>query len=110
MITYYNIAGCSILYLDVGKSSVEDNIDNDYQSYDSIIKDYFQLDINLRQLYIEWSRADSNFAKIALSMPGIRILRQDPVENLFSFICSSNNNISRITSMVGNLCKTFGKK
>ncbi|EDV26877.1 uncharacterized protein TRIADDRAFT_5178, partial [Trichoplax adhaerens] len=81
-----------------------------YQTFDSIIKDYFQLDVNLRQLYAEWSKADSNFAKVATSMTGIRILRQDPVENLFSFICSSNNNISRITGMVGNLCKRYGRK
>ena len=96
--------------MNIGNNSLENSVDNDDQPYDSIIKDYFQLDVNLRQLYIEWSKADSNFAKIASTMPGIRILRQDPVENLFSFICSSNNNISRITSMVGKLCQTFGKK
>ncbi|RDD39929.1 N-glycosylase/DNA lyase [Trichoplax sp. H2] len=87
-----------------------DAIESQYQTFDSIIKDYFQLDVNLRQLYAEWSKADSNFAKVATSMTGIRILRQDPVENLFSFICSSNNNISRITGMVGNLCKRYGRK
>ena len=31
--------------------------------------------------------------------PGIRVVRQDPVECLFSFIASSNNNISRITQV-----------
>lgn len=31
---------------------------------------------------------------------GARVLRQDPVECLLQFICSSNNNIGRITKMV----------
>mmetsp|Transcript_29363 Transcript_29363/g.46081 ORF Transcript_29363/g.46081 Transcript_29363/m.46081 type:complete len:291 (+) Transcript_29363:81-953(+) len=35
-------------------------------------------------------------------------MRQDPVECLFSFICSSNNNIARITLMIDRLCKTYG--
>lgn len=36
------------------------------------------------------------------------MLKQDPVENLFAFICSSNNNIQRITGMVEKLCETYG--
>lgn len=39
---------------------------------------------------------------------GVRKVRLDPVECLFSFICSSNNNISRIHTMVESLCRTFG--
>lgn len=35
--------------------------------------------------------------------------RQDPVECLFSFICSSNNNIARITLMLDKLRTTYGK-
>ncbi|KAF8643878.1 hypothetical protein AX16_008894 [Volvariella volvacea WC 439] len=38
---------------------------------------------------------------------GIRMLRQDPWETLICFICSSNNNIARITKMVSSLCRTF---
>ena len=40
--------------------------------------------------------------------PGARMLRQDPVECLFQFICSSNNHISRIHGMVERLCHAYG--
>lgn len=40
--------------------------------------------------------------------PGVRILRQDPTECLFSFICTSNNHISRIQGMVERLCQALG--
>ena len=39
---------------------------------------------------------------------GARVLRQDPVECLFEFICSSNNHISRIKGMVERLCQDYG--
>lgn len=66
------------------------------------IRDYFQLDrVSLRDCYQRWSKIDPNFAKKSANFQGIRMLRQDPWENLISFICSSNNNISRISQMVG---------
>ena len=42
-----------------------------------------------------------------MKFPGVRILKQDPVENLFSFICSSNNNIQRISGMYDVYCRFF---
>ncbi|EDO27821.1 predicted protein [Nematostella vectensis] len=71
---------------------------------------YFQLNIDLQDLYKKWSAADINFSKVAKSFTGIRTLRQEPVENLFSFICSSNNNIWRITSMIEKMCSKYGEK
>lgn len=44
----------------------------------------------------------------SVSPPGVRMLRQDPTECLFSFICTSNNHISRIQSMVERLCQSLG--
>ncbi|KAF9647540.1 DNA glycosylase [Thelephora ganbajun] len=71
------------------------------------INDYFQLDIDLQELYRTWSERDPIFNGLQERFSGIRILRQDPWENLISFICSSNNNISRISKMVKSLCANY---
>jgi len=75
-----------------------------------LIQDYFNLSVDLEALYKQWSAKDSNFNKKAPKFTGVRMLRQDPWENTISFICSSNNNISRISGMVQNLCLHFGPK
>lgn len=82
--------------------------EDDEKSSSAILRDYLQLDVNLGELYDQWQKADKNFSKVSESFPGVRILRQDPVENLVSFICSSNNNIARITGMVEKLCQQYG--
>ncbi|KAK3594592.1 hypothetical protein CHS0354_000385 [Potamilus streckersoni] len=88
--------------------AVNSSHNEDYEH--SLLEDYFQLHVDLGQLYQTWAQADLNFAQTSQKFSGIRILRQDPVECLFSFICSSNNNISRITAMVNKLCSYYGKK
>jgi N-glycosylase/DNA lyase len=69
---------------------------------------YFQLDTPLEPLYKEWSKACPRLATIAKCIPGVRIINQDPWECLVSFICSSNNNIPRITQMLGRIRKEYG--
>lgn len=75
-----------------------------------LLRDYFQLSVSLAELYKSWSKSDLTFEQTARKFAGVRMLRQDPVENLFSFICSSNNHISRISQMVERLCQTYGDK
>lgn len=41
---------------------------------------------------------------------GIRILKQDPLEMLISFIISANNNIPRIKSTIEKICEGYGTK
>ncbi|NXR50591.1 OGG1 lyase, partial [Hippolais icterina] len=82
----------------------------DVAETDRILRDYFQLDVGLSALYRAWAAADPLFRKVANDFPGVRVLRQDPVECLFSFICTSNNHISRITAMIEHLCQAFGRR
>lgn len=71
-----------------------------------LVEDYFNLKISLKDLYEEWVAKDAkHFKKVHW---GVRILRQDPWETLCAFICSSNNNIKRISKMVESLCTHFG--
>jgi N-glycosylase/DNA lyase len=50
----------------------------------SFLRDYFQLDIDLVALYESWSKSDPIFNGLMPRFTGIRILRQDPWENLIS--------------------------
>lgn len=63
--------------------------------YESLLRAYFRLDINLSECYAKWSQAHQHFKTESDKFYAIRVLDQDPVENLFSFICSQNNHISR---------------
>lgn len=67
---------------------------------EELLRHYFSLKYDLGSLYKRWSDDDLNFRKKAPKFTGIRILSQDAWEALIAFICSSNNNISRISQMV----------
>jgi len=69
---------------------------------EELLRRYFSLSLNLSALYDQWSEADPNFKKKAPEFTGVRILSQDAWEALICFICSSNNNISRISQMVSS--------
>ncbi|XP_012527407.1 N-glycosylase/DNA lyase isoform X2 [Monomorium pharaonis] len=82
----------------------------DSVNYDNILSEYLRLSVSLQEHYKEWAKADTHFQKCLDESNAVRILKQDIVENVFSFICSSNNNISRISNMVEKLCSLFGRK
>lgn len=81
-----------------------------YAKIKNFLVDYFRCDFNTSEKFNALSKSDPHFALVYNKYPGIRLLRQHPVENLFSFICSSNNNIGRITKLVGALATNFSLK
>ncbi|XP_038989430.1 N-glycosylase/DNA lyase OGG1 [Phoenix dactylifera] len=75
----------------------------------SALGDYLNLGVSLADLWQGFAQADPRFAELAQRFGGgARVLRQDPVECVFQFLCSSNNNIGRIERMVGML-SSFGE-
>lgn len=70
--------------------------------------DYFNLHVNLTEKADAWAAADKRYREIAPYIYGARMLRQHPIECVFQFICSANNNIARIGGMVEHLCATYG--
>lgn len=110
--TWYNVINgyCVIIRQDDSDELIKlylpDYLDQDEQilAYESVI-DYLRLNTDLEELCEEWSRADPKFPK---HLTGIRLLRQDPIETLFAFICSQNNLIPRIKQLVKTLKKEYG--
>lgn len=91
----------------VHKSRPETTSEQDHGTL-TLVKHYLNLKPNLTNLYEQWASADKNFEKKAPRFTGIRILKQDAWEALIGFICSSNNNIARISQMVEKLCINYG--
>lgn len=92
------------------KPKQDDNLLYPEEYYKSLLRSYFRLDIDLEKYYKEWSTAHIHFREEATRFYAIRVLDQEPVENLFSFICSQNNHISRISTLVEKLCSSYGPK
>lgn len=91
----------------VPPSTAEESTEND--NTEILVKHYLNLEPDLDGLYSQWSGADLNFSKKAPKFTGVRVLRQDAWEALIGFICSSNNNIARISQMVEKLCVHYGR-
>ncbi|CAN1234428.1 N-glycosylase/DNA lyase OGG1 [Linum perenne] len=75
---------------------------------ESALRDFLNFEVSLAEIWREFSASDPRFAELAMQLKGARVLRQDPLECLVQFLCSSNNNIGRITKMV-NFLSSLGE-
>ena len=80
------------------------------EEFDAVVRDYLNLSpmVDLAALCEGWRSGDERFGVVGSTIYGARVLRQDPVECLFCFLCSSNNNIKRIHLMIDKLCERYG--
>lgn len=64
----------------------------------------FRLDVPLPGLHRDLIDRGPELAAIIMRWPGLRLMRPGcPRETLFTFLCTSNNHISRITTMVSKM-------
>lgn len=86
-------------------------LDCSQEEYDSIWKDYFDMDEDYRQIRARIDAAQDPFLWAAAEHEkGIRILRQQPWEALVSFIISQNRNIPAIKKSIELMAAMAGER
>ena len=76
---------------------------------ESAVRSFLRLDdADLPALAGKWSANDLSFAEAWAARPGIRILRQDPEECFFAFLCASVAPIARIRGMLTAVAAEYG--
>ncbi|TLS24405.1 hypothetical protein PpBr36_08803 [Pyricularia pennisetigena] len=93
---------------DIKSEDATVRVDEEEDDTEALLLNYFNLHHSLSGMYTHWSDRDANFRSKAPKFTGVRILNQDAWETLVAFICSSNNNISRISQMCHKLCDHYG--
>ncbi len=73
-----------------------------------LIRDYFRLDVDLPALTRQFQADDPHIQPALEEFAGLRVIRQDPAECLFSFLCTSAAPLYRIRRTVAALCKEYG--
>lgn len=95
---------CAFLY-ETGDCSIIETEDREY------FERYFDLSRDYSEIYnAALSTGEKTLKKAAELSKGVRILNQYPIEALYSFIISQNNNIPRIQSTIEKLCNAYGEK
>ena len=83
-------------------------IDCDESEYQNVWKDYLDVDTDYDRIIASIDSGDIFLTNAGDYGRGIRILRQDPLETLITFIISQRKNIPAIKSCVEKLCTACG--
>lgn len=77
----------------------------------SFFENYFDLNRDYSLIYQSALKQKVDILTVSANIgKGVRILNQNKIETLFSFIVSQNNNIPRIKGIIERLCVSLGDK
>ena len=100
--------GCALNGAPVVLRQTERGIEVEGEADPVLLRRYLDLDRDYAAIAREY--ADIPAARRAIEcFPGLRVMNQPPWEALISFILSANNNVARITNLVGALCVAYGE-
>ena len=77
-------------------------------SSEIILREYLRLGIELEGVHAYLLDRDPQICGAISSFPGMRVIAQDPIETIFTFLCSPANNVTRITRSIDLLCSHYG--
>jgi len=73
-----------------------------------LLQDYFRLQDDVAAIYAHLADSDEHMRELIGRFAGLRIVRQDPYEAIFSYVCSTANSVPRISNAVDQLSKRYG--
>jgi N-glycosylase/DNA lyase len=76
---------------------------------EDLIRDYFQLDVDMGYIVRRIEQADPAAGEAARRWSGLRVVRQDPEECILSFVCSTANSVPRIAHSIAQFSKQYGE-
>jgi N-glycosylase/DNA lyase len=100
----YSLDKCAYCYQEHNNTIIETEHKDYFYNYFDLDRDYSIIYNSAQQSGKDVLIKSSNIGK------GIRILNQDRIEMIFSFIISQNNNIPRIKGIIEKLCLKLGEK
>lgn len=101
---WYGIYGTHVVKFLPGKREFELE---SFPEMESCSRRIFRLDDDFRQIFGQITR-DPLIHRLVGMYPGLRLIRQDPEQCLFSFLCASNTNIPMIRRMLYNITRKLG--
>ena len=85
-------------------------VDSDnYDDLEKVVINYFDLNRNYSEIIDSLKMNNLDFVDILDKCGSYRILRQDPLEMLVSYIISQNNNVKRISKSIEIFCELYGE-
>jgi N-glycosylase/DNA lyase len=111
--SWYGIYGNNVIKFSASTTNFNSSTrGNKYSSYPEVKgweRKVFRVDDDIKKIISSISK-DTLVYRAIRKYPGLRLMRQEPHQCIFSFVCASNTNMFMTRKMLKSLCKKFGYK
>jgi len=83
---------------------------NKLNNLEKIIKDYLDLDRDYLRIINIIRKLDNKLSKCLDNSIGLKMIKQDPLECIISYIISANNSVRNITNSLNLISERYGEK